>query len=301
MVDGSSIRERYAAVSRDLNERARRLFGAAEARTAGHGGITASSRATGLARSTIGRGLKDLDDPGSLVGKVRRPGSGRPALTLKDTTLLEDLRQLLEPATMGDPMRPLRWVSKSHAKLAAALGAMGHQIAKSSIPKLLDLLQYRRQVNRKTLEGSRNPDRDAQFEHINAAVVAMQAAGKPVISIDTKKKELVGDYKNAGSDYRPEGCPDKVKVHDFVDPELGKVIPYGVYDIAANAGCVSLGIDNDTAQFSVNSIRRWLEIMGRERYPVTDTLMITADGGVPTAHGSSCSSSNYRSWLTKPV
>jgi hypothetical protein len=228
---------------------------------------------------TIGRGLKDLDDPGSLVGKVRRPGSGRPALTSKDTTLLEDLRQLLEPATMGDPMRPLRWVSKSHAKLAAALCAMGHQIAKSSIPKLLNLLQYRRQVNRKTLEGSRNPDRDAQFEHINAAAVAMQAAGKPVISVDTKKKELVGDYKNAGSDYRPEGCPDKVKVHDFVDAELGKVIPYGVYDITANAGCVSLGIDNDTAQFSVNSIRRWLDIMGRERYPATDALMITADGG----------------------
>ena len=197
----------------------------------------------------------------------------------KDSTLLEDLRQLLEPATMGDPMRPLRWVSKSHAKLAAALCAMGHQIAKSSIPKLLDLLQYRRQVNCKTLEGSRNPDRDAQFEHINAAAVAMQAAGKPVISIDTKKKELVGDYKNAGSDYRPEGCPDKVKVHDFVDAELGKVIPYGVYDITANAGCVSLGIDNDTAQFSVNSIRRWLDIMGRERYPATDALMIAADGG----------------------
>src|ERR1700736_2898421 len=279
MINASAIRERYAAVSRDLNERARRLFGAAEARTAGHGGITASSRATGLARSTIGRGLKDLGDPDSLLGKVRRPGSGRPALTAKDSTLLEDLRQLLEPATMGDPMRPLRWVSKSHAKLAAALWEMGHQIAKSSIPKLLDLLQYRRQVNRKTLEGSRNPDRDAQFEHINAAAVAMQAAGKPVISIDTKKKELVGDYKNAGSDYRPEGCPDKVKVHDFVDAELGKVIPYGVYEITANAGCVSLGIDNDTAQFSVNSIRRWLDIMGRERYPATDALMVTADGG----------------------
>ena len=279
MADASSIRARYAAVGRDLNERARRLFGAAEARTAGYGGITASSRATGLARSTIGRGLKDLDDPGSLEGKVRRPGSGRPALTSKDTTLLEDLHKLLEPATMGDPMRPLRWVSKSHAKLAAALCEMGHQIAKSSIPKLLDLLQYRRQVNRKTLEGSRNPDRDAQFEHINVAVLAMQAAGKPVVSIDTKKKELVGDYKNAGSDYRPEGCPDKVKVHDFVDTELGKVIPYGVYDITANAGCASLGIDNDTAQFSVNSIRRWLDIMGRERYPATDALMITADGG----------------------
>src|SRR5271167_3116661 len=279
MVDASAIGERYAAVRRSLDERGRRLFVAAEARTAGHSGISASARATGIARSTIGRGLKDLDDPGALSGVVRRPGSGRHALTVTDPTLLEDLRQLLEPATMGDPMRPLLWVSKSHAKLAQALRAIGHQIGKSSIPKLLGLLKYRRQVNRKTLEGSRDPDRDAQFEHINAAVVAMQAAGKPVISIDTKKKELVGDYKNAGSDYRPEGCPDKVKVHDFVDPELGKVIPYGVYDITANAGCVSLGIDNDTAQFSVNSIRRWLDIMGRERYPTTDALMITADGG----------------------
>jgi len=279
MIDASCIRERCAAVGRNLNERARRLFAAAEARTAGYGGIAAASRATGLAPSTIGRGLKDLEDPGSLSGEVRRPGGGRSALTAKDPSLLEDLRQLLEPATMGDPMRPLRWVSKSHAKLAAALSGMGHQIGKSSIPKLLDLLGYRRQVNRKTLDGSHHADRDAQFEHINAAVLAMQAAGKPVISIDTKKKELVGDYKNGGSDYRPEGCPDKVNVHDFVDPKLGKVVPYGVYDIAANAGCVSVGIDNDTAQFSVNSIRRWLDVMGRERYPDTDSLMITADGG----------------------
>jgi hypothetical protein len=279
MADASAIGERYAAVRRSLNERGRRLFAAAEARTAGHGGISASARATGIARSTIGRGLKDLDEPGALPGLIRRPGSGRHALTVTDPTLLEDLRQLLEPATRGDPMRPLLWVSKSHAKLAAALCAMGHQIAKSSIPKLLGLLKYRRQVNRKTLEGSRNPDRDAQFEHINAAVIAAQAAGQPVISIDTKKKELIGPYKNNGSDYRVEGCPDQVKVHDFVDAELGKVVPYGVYDIAANAGCVSVGIDNDTAQFSVNSIRRWLDVMGRERYPDADRLMITADGG----------------------
>ena len=279
MVDASAIGERYAAVRRSLNERGRRLFAAAEARTAGYGGVSASSRATGVARSTIGRGLKDLDDPGGLSGEVRRPGSGRHALTVTDPTLLDDLRRLLEPATMGDPMRPLLWVSKSHAKLAAALCEMGHQIGKSSVPKLLGVLGYRRQVNRKTLEGSRNPDRDAQFEHINAAVVAAQAAGQPVISIDTKKKELIGCYKNVGSDYRPQGCPDQVKVHDFVDAELGKVVPYGVYDIAANAGCVSVGIDNDTAQFSVNSIRRWLDVMGRERYPTADRLMITADGG----------------------
>jgi len=279
MVDAEAIRERYVAVGRSLNERSRRLFAAAEARTAGYGGISASSRATGIARSTIGRGLKDLNEPGSLSGVVRRPGSGRRALTVLDTTLLADLRQLLEPATMGDPMRPLLWVSKSHAKLAAALCLMGHQIAKSSIPKLLGQLNYRRQVNRKTLEGSRNPDRDAQFEHINAAVIATQAADQPVISIDTKKKELIGPYKNAGSDYRPEGCPDQVKVHDFVDDELGKVVPYGVYDIAANAGCVSVGIDNDTAQFAVNSVRRWWDVMAFNYPQVRAAIGDTADGG----------------------
>jgi len=279
MVDASSIGERYRGVRRSLDERGRRLFAAVESRSAGRGGISASARATGIARSTIGRGLKDLDDPAALSGVVRRPGGGRRSLAVIDATLLEDLRQLLEPATLGDPMRLLLWVSKSHAKLAVALRAKGHKVSKSSIPKLLRLLGYRRQVNRKTLEGSRNPDRDAQFEHINAAVIVTQAAGQPVISIDTKKKELIGPYKNAGSDYRPEGCPDQVKVHDFVDEELGKVVPYGVYDIAANAGCVSVGIDNDTAQFSVNSIRCWLDVMGRERYPDTDRLMITADGG----------------------
>jgi hypothetical protein len=279
MVNESSIRARFAAVGSGLNERSRRLFAAAEAKTAGHGGIAATFRATGIARSTIGRGLRDLDGPDALSSAVRRPGSGRPALTETDPTLLEDLRRLLEPATMGDPMRPLLWVSKSHAKLAEALSAMGHKIKKSSVPKLLEMLKYRRQVNRKILEGNNNPDRDAQFEHINAAVIATQAAGQPVISIDTKKKELIGAYKNGGSDYRPEGCPDKVNEHDFADKELGKAIPYGVYDIAANAGCVSVGIDNDTAQFSVNSIRRWLDVMGRDRYPGMNKLMITADGG----------------------
>jgi hypothetical protein len=279
MVNVSAIRERFAAVGDGLNERSRRLFAAAEAKTAGHGGIAAASRATGLARSTIGRGLKDMADPGTLSGVVRRPGSGRPTLTETDPTLLDNLRRLLEPATMGDPMRPLLWVSKSHAKLAEALRAMGHKIKKSSIPKLLVALKYRRRVNRKTLEGSRHPDRNAQFEHINAAVIATQAAGQPVISIDTKKKELIGPYKNGGSDYRPEGCPAKLNEHDFADKDLGKAIPYGVYDIAANTGCVSVGIDNDTAQFSVNSIRRWLDVMGRERYPDMNRLMITADGG----------------------
>jgi hypothetical protein len=279
MINTPAIRERFSSVERDLNERSRRLLAAAEAKTAGYGGISAAHQATGMARSTIGRGLKDLADPGSLSGEVRRAGGGCPSLTEKDPTLLEDLRQLVEPATMGDPMRPLMWISKSHAKLAAALREMGHKIADSSIPKLLSLLQYRRQMNRKTLEGSHNPDRNAQFEHINAAVIATQGAGQPVISIDTKKKELIGPYKNGGSDYRREGCPDQVRVHDFVDKELGKVAPYGVYDVTANNGCVSVGISNDTAQFAVNSIRRWLDLMGRERYPGMNQLMITADGG----------------------
>ena len=279
MVNTSAIRDRFSAVRRSLDERGRRLFAAAEARTAGYGGISATARATRVARSTIGRGLKDLEAPDALSGAVRRPGSGRPALTAIDPSLLDDLRRLVEPSTIGDPMRPLLWVSKSRSKLAAALCDMGHQISASSIPKLLECLNHRRQVNRKCLESSHNPDRNAQFEHINATVLAMQAAGQPVISVDTKKKELIGPYKNGGSDYRPAGCPDQVKVHDFVDAELGKVAPYGVYDIVANAGCVSVGIDHDTAQFAVNSIRRWRDTMGLERYPNHDRLMITADGG----------------------
>jgi hypothetical protein len=279
MIDEISIRLRYEAMRSLLDERGQRLFAAAEARTAGRGGIAAVARATGIARSTIGRGLQDLEAPEFAEGRVRRVGGGRHWLAQADATLLDDLRWIVEPSTLGDPMRPLLWVSKSHAKLAAALCGMGHQISESSIPGLLDQLHYRRQVNRKTLEGSHHADRDAQFEHINQQVVAFQAAGQPVISVDTKKKELIGDYKNAGSDYRPEGCPDAVNVHDFVDKDLGKAIPYGIYDIAANAGWVSVGIDHDTAEFAVNSIDRWRETMGRERYPASDRLMITADGG----------------------
>jgi hypothetical protein len=279
MIDETAIRSRYELVRSGLDERARRLLAAAEARAAGYGGVSAVARATGIARSTIDRGLKDLEALDRVPPKVRRPGGGRRSLTRTDLTLLEDLRRLLEPATVGDPMRPLMWVSKSHAKLAAALRLMGHEVSASRIPKLLELLCYRRQVNRKTKEGSHHPDRDAQFEHINKQAMAFQAAGQPVISVDTKKKEMIGAYKNAGSDYRPQGCPDEVKVHDFVDKELGKAIPYGVYDIAANAGCVSVGIDHDTAEFAVNAIGRWHDMMGHERYPTSDQLMITADGG----------------------
>jgi hypothetical protein len=279
MVDEISIRLRYEAMRGRLDERSRRLFAAAEARTAGHGGIAGVARATGIARSTIGRGLKDLAESEFAEGTVRRAGGGRRSLAQTDATLLEDLRRIIEPSTLGDPMRPLLWVSKRHAKLAMALRAMGHQIAESSIPKLLEHLHYRRQVNRKAKEGSHHPDRNAQFEHINQQVMAFQDAGQPVISVDTKKKELIGNYKNAGSDYRAEGCPNEVNVHDFVDKELGKAVPYGVYDIAANAGYVSVGIDHDTAEFAVNSIHRWRDMMGRERYPGSDRLMIMADGG----------------------
>ena len=255
------------------------MSAAAEAKAAGYGGIAAASRVTKLARSTIGRGLKDLQDPGSLGRKVRCKGGGSPRLATKDPTLLADLERLLEPATMGDPMRPLRWVSKSHDKLATALRAMGHKVSSSSIPKLLGELKYCRHSNRKTKEGGKHPDRDAQFEYINAKVEEFQAEDQPVISIDAKKKELLGEFKNGGSDYSPQGRPIEVNTHDFEDKELGKVVPYGVYDIGANDGYVSLGIDHDTGQFAVNSVRLWLDRIGRARYPGMSRLMITADGG----------------------
>ena len=279
MIDESPLRIRYEAVRSSLDERGRRLSAAAEAKAAGYGGIAAASRVTKLARSTIGRGLKDLRDPGSLGRKVRRKGGGSPRLATKDPTLLADLERLLEPATMGDPMRPLRWVSKSHDKLATALRAMGHKVSSSSIPKLLGELKYCRHSNRKTKEGGKHPDRDAQFEYINAKVEEFQAEDQPVISIDAKKKELLGEFKNGGSDYSPQGRPIEVNTHDFEDKELGKVVPYGVYDIGANDGYVSLGIDHDTGQFAVNSVRLWLDRIGRARYPGMSRLMITADGG----------------------
>ena len=279
MIDESPLRIRYEAVRSSLDERGRRLSAAAEAKAAGYGGIAAASRVTKLARSTIGRGLKDLRDPGSLGRKVRRKGGGSPRLATKDPTLLADLERLLEPATMGDPMRPLRWVSKSHDKLATALRAMGHKVSSSSIPKLLGELKYCRHSNRKTKEGGKHPDRDAQFEYINAKVEAFQAEDQPVISIDAKKKELLGEFKNGGSDYSPQGRPIEVNTHDFEDKELGKVVPYGIYDIGANDGYVSLGIDHDTGQFAVNSVRLWLDRIGRARYLGMSRLMITADGG----------------------
>jgi hypothetical protein len=279
MIDIQSIRQRWNDVGSKLDERRRRLFAAGEVRAAGRGGLEAVAKITGYARSTLGRGLKQLDSAPFPAGRVRRQGGGRRPLASHDATLLGDLRRVVEPATLGDPMRPLLWVSKSYDKVAEALRRMGHQVSAATVKRLLPTLGYSRQLNRKADEGSKHPDRNAQFEHINAKVIERQAAGQPVISVDTKKKELVGNYKNGGSDYRPKGDPRRVKVHDFEDKALGKVVPYGVYDVAANTGFVSVGITADTAEFAVASVRRWHDQMGRECYPEARELTITADGG----------------------
>jgi hypothetical protein len=279
MIDEDAIRYRWEMVGRTLDERGRRLFAAAEVRAAGWGGLAVVSKITGLARSTINRGEDDLDAAPLPQGQVRRIGGGRKAAGEKDPGLVRALQRLVEPVTLGDPERPLLWVSKSMDKLADALTAMGHPISADTVAKELAKLGFSRQHNRKADEGSRHPDRNAQFEHINAKVIAAQAAGQPVISVDTKKKELVGNFKNGGSDSRPKGEPLRVNVHDFQDKTLGKVVPYGVYDVTANAGFVSVGITSDTAEFAVASIRCWLERMGRERYPKAKELTITADCG----------------------
>jgi hypothetical protein len=265
-----------------LDERGRRRFAAAEALSAGWGGIAAVSEATGIARSTIGYGLRELRGQApdsSALGGIRRKGAGRKPLTETDPTLLSDLEALVDPATRGDPMSPLKWTSKSLRNLAGALCAMGHRVGYDVVGSLLKRLGYSLQANRKTIEGSGHVDRDAQFQHIAETVKAAIAADQPAISVDTKKKELVGDFKNGGRDYRPVGLPEEVRVHDFVDPTLRRAAPYGIYDIADDKGWVSVGIDHDTAAFAVNAIRSWWIGMGRGRYPCAHTLTITADGG----------------------
>jgi Rhodopirellula transposase DDE domain len=280
VVDDAAIRLRYAALDPVLDERGRRRFAAAEALAAGRGGVTVVSRITGVARSTIGRGLAELrSGVATELGRVRRAGGGRKRLAAQDATLVEDLRALVEPATRGDPEAPLLWTAKSLRHLAAGLQALGHRIGHNVVGDLLRGMDYSLQANRKTREGSRHPDRDAQFGYINQQVTATLAAGEPAISVDTKKKELVGDFKNAGREYRPAGEPEPVRVHDFLIPELGRAAPYGVYDIGANTGWVSLGIDHDTASFAVNAIRCWWQTMGQARYPRATRLLITADCG----------------------
>ena len=286
MVDEASIQLRYRALCPVLDERGRRLFAAAEAKSAGRGGVAAVARITGIARSTIIRGLAEIivgsvDNPAAAVptARVRRAGGGRKKLTQTDPTLLADLQKLVAAATRGDPQAPLLWTSRSLRNLAAALHAMGHRISHHAVADLLRELNYSLQSNRKTREGTHNPDRDAQFVYINAKVAAALAAGEPAISVDTKKKELVGDFKNAGRELRPKGEPEPVRVHDFKIPELGRASPYGVYDIAGNTGWVSVGIDHDTASFAVHAIRRWWQTMGSQRYSNARSLLITADCG----------------------
>jgi hypothetical protein len=281
MINLAPIRDRFASLSPHLDERERRLLAATEARSAGYGGIAAVARATGIAVSTIGRGLKELR--GATVAaeatRVRRHGGGRKTLISGSPLLLGDLLALVEPTERGDPMSPLRWTCKGTRRLAKELTAMGHKISRTVVGELLNAQKFSLQGNRKTLEGGQSPDRDAQFLHINNRVTKALAWNQPVISVDTKKKELVGDFKNNGREWRPKGSPEAVRVHDFVIPELGRAVPYGVYDIAANAGWVSVGMSADTAEFAVGTIRRWWHEIGRVRYPGTKYLTITADGG----------------------
>jgi hypothetical protein len=280
VVDEVAIGERFRALAGELNERQRRLWAASEARAAGRGGIAATARATGISVPTIRKGIGELDSGEHLdPGRVRKRGGGRHAVTDKDPTLLGDLQRLLEGGCRGDPESLLVWTSRSVRNLAGALREQGHTVHYTTVAKLLGQLGYSLQANAKTREGSQQPDRDVQFEHITTVAHAAIAAGQPVISVDCKKKELVGDFKNGGREWRPKGEPELVRVHDFKDKQLGKAIPYGVYDIASNQGWVNVGIDHDTAAFAVNSIRSWWQHLGQDRYPNATRLQITADCG----------------------
>jgi hypothetical protein len=263
-----------------LNERSRRRWAAAEARSHGRGGIAAVTRATGISEGTVRRGLSELDEGEPLAAeRVRRAGAGRPGILEREPGLSAALDALIDPVTRGDPESPLRWTSKSAAKLAAALTEMGHQVADRTVLRLLKAKGYSLQANKKTREGAQHPDRDLQFAHINQTVTKAIADGEPVISIDAKKRELIGDFKAVGREIQPKGEPVEVRGHDFKDKELGHAIPYGVYDLAANEGWVSVGITSDTASFAVNSIISWWEHLGHARYPKAKTLTITADSG----------------------
>ena len=276
----AEIRAKYRTLAPTMNERVCRLWAGTEARALGHGGIAIVARATGLARNTIRRGLQELATPGALPpARARRPGGGRKRATVVDPLLPAALERLVEPTTRGDPESPLRWTCKSTRHLAAELTAHGHAVSHVVVAHLLDTLGYSLQANRKTQEGTSHPDRNAQFAHIHAAIAAQLHRGLPAISVDTKKKELVGRFKNGGRTWRPKGDPEPVKVHDFLDPALGKAIPYGVYDLGRNAGWVSVGVDHDTAAFAVATIRRWWRTMGRRRYPDATSVLILADSG----------------------
>jgi hypothetical protein len=278
-----SVRRKFERLQGVLDERGRRHWAACEALEFGHGGIRAVAEATGLGERTIRRGCKELRGEAALAaapaGRTWRPGGGRPVVTAHDPELLEALEALVEPSARGDPMSPLRWTCKSTRKLAETLARQGHGVSHSKVAPLLVQLDYRLQGTRKCLEGSAHPDRDAQFRYINRCVRVFQRAAQPVISVDAKKKELVGPFANRGREYQPTGQPERVRTHDFADKQLGKACPYGVYDLTDNRGWVSVGVDHDTAQFAVASIRRWWYQMGRLCYPQAQSLLITADGG----------------------
>lgn len=292
----SIIQQKYKQLKFYFNEASLRAWAASEALSLGHGGITSVSRATGLSRTTIHAGIAELGQPrpsASLTSSrasIRQSGGGRKALVETDESLLSDLEDLVEPATRGDPESPLRWTSKSGAKLAQALQAKGHQISPRTVCTLLADLGYSLQANRKTREGKEHPERDEQFQHIADSVMDFQKRQQPVISVDAKKKELIGNYKSQGQEWQPQKMPVEVNTHDFMDKQLGKVIPYGVYDITENQGWVTVGVDHDTAQFAVASIRQWWYRMGKALYPTAQELMITADCG---------GSNSYRTKLWK--
>jgi transposase len=281
MPDAGSLTRKFEVLTRVLDERTRRLVAAAEAQAIGFGGVTAVARASGLSRGTVIRGMVELKTaPKPSRGqRIRRKGAGRKRTVDQDATLKRDLEALVEPVTRGDPESPLRWTCKSVRQLASQLNKAGHRTSHRMVAELLHAMGYSLQANRKTLEGASHPDRDAQFHHISSKIREFQTAREPVISVDTKKKELVGDFKNNGRELRPKGDPERVRVHDFVIPELGRAAPYGVYDVTQNAGWVSVGVDHDTAAFAAQSIRRWWESMGAEAYPKAGKLLITADSG----------------------
>jgi len=284
------IGQKYQALRPEMDERMRRLWAAAEARDLGWGGVTAVAKATGLSRVTITSGMRELELPSEKgeeeKGRIRRAGAGRRPLTESNPELLAALEALIEPVTRGDPECPLRWTCKSTRRLAEELTRQQHSVSPSTVSRLLNEAGYSLQANRKTREGSSHPDRNAQFEYINACVKRFLKRGQPAISVDAKKKENVGDFKNAGQEWFPTGQPEEVRVYDFLIKSLGKAALYGVYDMLQNEGWVSVGIDHDTAQFAVNSIRRWWNVMGQERFPRATELLITADGGGSNSHRS---------------
>jgi hypothetical protein len=274
-----SLRAKLAVVLPHLDERQQRLVLAGEARSLGHGGIAAVAQASGASRSRISQGVAELEAGQAPLGRVRRAGGGRKPLTATDPALLAALLALVEPTRRGDPCSPLCWTTLSTRRLAAELSSAGHQVGADTVARLLREQGFSLQANAKTLEGGQHPDRDAQFGYLNDQAQAHLSTGDPVISVDTKKKELVGPYRNGGAEWRPAGQPEQVKVHDFIDPALGKANPYGVYDLAADTGWVSVGTDHDTAAFAVETIRRWWASTGPTCYPQASRLLITADGG----------------------